>query len=238
MIHSLIELYYLAYSYNWNSNERFKKQAHQRKRQRQSCCQSQTSSHQRTRRRSFHLHRPSTRRQEKPTTLLVLQSRRTQPKRTRTIHRWPSQFQSPRVRFRPCIRWWSLTRRSVCKYCQAISVLFSWGIQCNHFCLRTNWNRQNLHHVRLQVQSLRRWERNYPPSYRRYLQIHLRLWRLRSNYIVIKVTFMVRASYIQIYNENVSDLLRTDKKSLQIREDPKKGVYIEGVSEWAVVRPQ
>lgn len=49
---------------------------------------------------------------------------------------------------------------------------------------------------------------------------------------------MVRASYIQIYNENVSDLLRNDKKSLQIREDPKKGVYIEGVSEWAVVRPQ
>ena len=49
---------------------------------------------------------------------------------------------------------------------------------------------------------------------------------------------MVRASYIQIYNENVSDLLRNDKKSLQIREDPKKGVYIEGVYEWAVVRPQ
>jgi hypothetical protein len=33
-------------------------------------------------------------------------------------------------------------------------------------------------------------------------------------------------------------LLRTDKKQLQIREDPKKGVYVEGVSEWAVVRPQ
>lgn len=49
---------------------------------------------------------------------------------------------------------------------------------------------------------------------------------------------MVRASYIQIYNEVVSDLLRPDKKQLQIREDPRKGVYIEGVSEWAVVRPQ
>jgi kinesin family protein 3/17 len=49
---------------------------------------------------------------------------------------------------------------------------------------------------------------------------------------------MVRASYIQIYNENVSDLLRNEKKNLQIREDPKKGVYIEGVSEWAVVKPQ
>ena len=49
---------------------------------------------------------------------------------------------------------------------------------------------------------------------------------------------MVRASYIQIYNESVSDLLRNDKKNLQIREDPKKGVYVEGVSEWAVVQPQ
>jgi kinesin family protein 3/17 len=41
-----------------------------------------------------------------------------------------------------------------------------------------------------------------------------------------EVTFMVRASYIQIYNENVSDLLRNEKKNLQIREDPKKGVYV------------
>jgi hypothetical protein len=49
---------------------------------------------------------------------------------------------------------------------------------------------------------------------------------------------MVRASYIQIYNEVISDLLRNDKKNLQIREDARKGVYIEGVSEWAVVRPQ
>ncbi len=41
---------------------------------------------------------------------------------------------------------------------------------------------------------------------------------------------MVRASYIQIYNEVISDLLRTEKKNLQIREDMRKGVYIEGVS--------
>jgi len=49
---------------------------------------------------------------------------------------------------------------------------------------------------------------------------------------------MVRASYIQIYNEVVSDLLRNEKKQLNIREDPRKGVYVEGVSEWAVVKPQ
>ncbi len=35
--------------------------------------------------------------------------------------------------------------------------------------------------------------------------------------------FMVRASYLQIYNEAISDLLKPDKTSLQIREDKKKG---------------
>ena len=32
-----------------------------------------------------------------------------------------------------------------------------------------------------------------------------------------ETTFMVRASYIQIYNEVISDLLRNEKKTLQIR---------------------
>ena len=40
---------------------------------------------------------------------------------------------------------------------------------------------------------------------------------------------MVRASYIQIYNEVVSDLLRSENKNLQFRVDAKKGVYVEGV---------
>ena len=31
--------------------------------------------------------------------------------------------------------------------------------------------------------------------------------------------FMVRASYLQIYNENVSDLLKNEKVNLQIRDD-------------------
>lgn len=49
--------------------------------------------------------------------------------------------------------------------------------------------------------------------------------------------FMVRASYLQIYNENISDLLKPEKTSLQIREDKKKGVFVEGLSEWAVRNP-
>ncbi len=47
----------------------------------------------------------------------------------------------------------------------------------------------------------------------------------------------MRASYIQIYNEDISDLLRCNKKNLQIREDARKGVYLEDVSEWAVTKP-
>ena len=50
-------------------------------------------------------------------------------------------------------------------------------------------------------------------------------------------TFMVRASYLQIYNETISDLLRTDRTGLQIREDRKRGVFVEGLSEWAVRTP-
>lgn len=48
---------------------------------------------------------------------------------------------------------------------------------------------------------------------------------------------MVRASYLQIYNEVISDLLRGEKTNLKIREDPKKGMFVQGISEWAVVKP-
>jgi len=49
---------------------------------------------------------------------------------------------------------------------------------------------------------------------------------------------MVRASYLQIYNETISDLLKTERSSLAIREDAKKkGVFVEGLSEWAVRTP-
>ena len=48
---------------------------------------------------------------------------------------------------------------------------------------------------------------------------------------------MVRASYLQIYNEVISDLLKVDRGNLQIREDKRKGVFVEGLSEWAVRSP-
>ena len=48
---------------------------------------------------------------------------------------------------------------------------------------------------------------------------------------------MVRVSYLQIYNDMISDLLRSERQSLQIREDKKKGIFVDGLSEWAVRTP-
>lgn len=50
--------------------------------------------------------------------------------------------------------------------------------------------------------------------------------------------FMIRVSYLQIYNETISDLLKSDRNSLPIREDKRRGVFVEGLSEWAVRTPQ
>lgn len=51
-----------------------------------------------------------------------------------------------------------------------------------------------------------------------------------------ETTFMVRCSYLQIYNENISDLLKTERQNLAIREG-KQGVYVDNLSEWAVRSP-
>lgn len=51
--------------------------------------------------------------------------------------------------------------------------------------------------------------------------------------------FIIRAAYLQIYNEMISDLLKPNpqNKNLNIREDRKKGLYVEQLSEWAVRGP-
>ena len=49
--------------------------------------------------------------------------------------------------------------------------------------------------------------------------------------------FLVRASYLQIYNEAISDLLKPERSNLTIREDKKRGVYVDGLSEWVVRSP-
>lgn len=52
-----------------------------------------------------------------------------------------------------------------------------------------------------------------------------------------RMRFLVRASYLQIYNEQISDLLKPDRNSLTIREDKRRGVFVDGLSEWVVRSP-
>lgn len=44
--------------------------------------------------------------------------------------------------------------------------------------------------------------------------------------------FLVRCSYLEIYNENVLDLLGSSKNAehLQIKEDPNKGTYVKDLT--------
>ena len=46
--------------------------------------------------------------------------------------------------------------------------------------------------------------------------------------------YVLRASYLQIYNEYINDLLIPERKNLNIREDKKRGIYIDNLSEWVV----
>ncbi|KAL4486672.1 hypothetical protein ABPG72_022147 [Tetrahymena utriculariae] len=43
--------------------------------------------------------------------------------------------------------------------------------------------------------------------------------------------FIVRVSYLEIYNENIKDLLSIEDKNLDLREDPSQGVVVAGITE-------
>lgn len=49
------------------------------------------------------------------------------------------------------------------------------------------------------------------------------------------IEYLVKASYLEIYNEAISDLLGSDKATLSVREDIKKGVYVENLTEELIV---
>lgn len=49
--------------------------------------------------------------------------------------------------------------------------------------------------------------------------------------------YLVRASFLQIYNEVISDLLKPERSNLCIREDKRRGLFVEGLSEWIVRTP-
>lgn len=51
----------------------------------------------------------------------------------------------------------------------------------------------------------------------------------------IKTQFLVRASYLEIYNEQIRDLLSKNPKSkLDLKEDPESGVFVKGLSYFAI----
>eukprot|EP00762_Andalucia_godoyi_P001478 ANDGO_00290.mRNA.1 Armadillo repeat-containing kinesin-like protein 3 len=51
------------------------------------------------------------------------------------------------------------------------------------------------------------------------------------------VEFRVTVSFLQIYMENIMDLLDAGKTNLAIREDPKQGLFVDGLTQVAVRSP-
>ena len=46
--------------------------------------------------------------------------------------------------------------------------------------------------------------------------------------------FLVRASYLEIYNEEVRDLLGDARRKLDLKESPEKGVYVKDLRQCVV----
>ena len=46
-----------------------------------------------------------------------------------------------------------------------------------------------------------------------------------------ELSFLIKCSYLEIYNEQIMDLLEPSSINLHVREDIKKGVYVEGLQE-------
>ncbi|KAJ1921102.1 hypothetical protein H4219_000961 [Mycoemilia scoparia] len=52
-----------------------------------------------------------------------------------------------------------------------------------------------------------------------------------------KVQYLCKASYMEIYNENIYDLLDSTTRVCPLREDIKKGVFVDGITEETVADP-
>jgi len=51
-----------------------------------------------------------------------------------------------------------------------------------------------------------------------------------------KTKFMVTVSFLEVYNEDIKDLLNPSDKKLKIHENPKLGIYVEDLCELVSVR--
>jgi len=50
--------------------------------------------------------------------------------------------------------------------------------------------------------------------------------------------FIVRISYLEVYNEMLRDLLSSDDQSLDIREDAERGMVVAGITELVTDNPE
>ena len=50
----------------------------------------------------------------------------------------------------------------------------------------------------------------------------------------VEMQFLIKASYLEIYNEQIVDLLDPQSHALHVREDMTKGVYVEALQEETV----
>ena len=50
-----------------------------------------------------------------------------------------------------------------------------------------------------------------------------------------KLRYNCRCSCLEIYNESITDLLNPSATNLQLREDPARGIYVDGLSEKEVL---
>ncbi|KAG0628802.1 hypothetical protein M758_1G054100 [Ceratodon purpureus] len=72
-------------------------------------------------------------------------------------------------------------------------------------------------------------ERGVTP--RVFEQLFSRIQQEERNNVDKQLRYQCRCSFLEIYNEQITDLLEPSQKNLMIREDTKTGVYVEGLSE-------
>ncbi|PNX61647.1 kinesin-like protein KIN12B-like, partial [Trifolium pratense] len=46
-----------------------------------------------------------------------------------------------------------------------------------------------------------------------------------------QLQYQCHCSFLEIYNEHITDLLDPNKRNLQIKEDVKSGIYVENLTE-------
>jgi kinesin family member 17 len=54
------------------------------------------------------------------------------------------------------------------------------------------------------------------------------------------IEFLIRCSYLELYNEEIRDLLGNPKhpQKCELKEDPQKGIYVKGVTDVVVESPE